>query len=95
VTIAVDTAIIEVGGITTEQGVMASSLEEAVIAKAMIEAASRTIVLAEVSKLGRSCFAGIAPLTNIDVVVTDNEPAGDLFQALSEAKVQVIIARKQ
>lgn len=94
VAIAVDTAIIEVGGITLEQGLTASWLEEAITAKAMIEAASRTIVVVEAAKFGRSCFARIAPLLEIDIVVTDSEPPSELFQALSEAQVQVIIARK-
>jgi DeoR/GlpR family transcriptional regulator of sugar metabolism len=55
----------------------------------------RTIVMVEASKFGQRCFAHIAPLASIDILVTDSEPPTDLAQALAEAQVQVIIARKK
>lgn len=95
VSIAVDTAIIGVGGITVQQGLTTALLEEALTATAMIEAAGRTIVVVEASKFGQRCLARIAPLAGIDILVTDREPPCDLAQALAEADVQVIIARKK
>jgi DeoR family transcriptional regulator, fructose operon transcriptional repressor len=95
VSIAVDTAIIGVGGITVEQGLTTALLEEALTAAAMIEAADRTIVLVEASKFGQRCLARIAPVAGIDILVTDREPPRDLAQALAEAQVQVIIAGKE
>jgi len=95
VSIAVDTAIIGVGGITVEQGLTTALLEEALTATAMIDAASRTIVLAEASKFGQRCLARIAPLASIDILVTDSEPPSDLAMALAKAQVQVIIAVKE
>jgi DeoR family transcriptional regulator, fructose operon transcriptional repressor len=95
VSIAADTAIIGVGGIAVEHGLTTALLEEALTARAMIEASGRTIVVVEASKFGRRCFARIAPLTSIDILVTDREPSSDLAQGLAEAGVQVIIARKE
>jgi DeoR family transcriptional regulator, fructose operon transcriptional repressor len=92
VNIAVDTAIIGVGGITVEDGLTTVLLEEALTTRAMIEASARTIVVAEASKFGRRCFAPIAPLTGIDIVVTNSEPSSEFAQGLAEADVQVIIA---
>jgi len=94
ISIAADTAIIGVGGITVEQGLTTALLEEALTATAMIEAASRTIVLVEASKFGQRCFARIAPLVSIDILVTDSEPPSDLAHALAKAQVQVMVARK-
>ena len=54
--------------------------------------ARRTIVLADASKLGHSTFAQIAPLERIDTLVTDEEPPGDLAEALKEAGIQVIVS---
>ncbi len=95
VSIAADTAIIGVGGITVEQGLTTALLEEALTATAMIDAASRTIVVVEASKFGQRCMAHIAPLASIDILVTDSEPPSDLAMALAEAQVQVMIAVKE
>jgi DeoR/GlpR family transcriptional regulator of sugar metabolism len=90
--ITVDSAVIGVGGITVKEGLTTTLLEEASMILGMIDAARRTIVLADASKLGRSVFAQIAPLECIGVLVTDEEPPNDLAHALKEARVQLIIA---
>jgi DeoR family fructose operon transcriptional repressor len=92
INVAVDTAIIGVGGITVEHGLTTNLLEEALTATAMIEAANRTIVVVEASKLGQRCFARIAPLMSIDILVTESPPPSDLAEALAEAQVQVVVA---
>jgi DeoR/GlpR family transcriptional regulator of sugar metabolism len=45
--------------------------------------------------MGHSTFAQIAPLERIDTLVTDEEPPGDLAQALKEARVELIIAPEE
>jgi DeoR family transcriptional regulator, fructose operon transcriptional repressor len=93
-TITVDSAVIGVGGITAE-GLTTTVLEEASVILGMINAARRTIVLADASKLGHSTFAQIAPLERIGTLVTDEEPPGDLAQALKEARIDLIIAPEE
>jgi DeoR family fructose operon transcriptional repressor len=90
--ITVDSAVIGVGGITIKEGLTTTVLEEASTILGMINVARRTIGLADASKLGHSTFAQIAPLGRIDTLVTDEEPPGDLAQALHEARVELIIA---
>lgn len=58
----------------------------------MISAAGRVIVLADASKFGRSAFGYFAPLSTIDILVTDSPPPADLAEALSKAGVEVIVA---
>lgn len=91
VSITVDTAVIGIGGITVREGLTTTVLEEAMMIAAMIAAARRTIVLADATKLGERAFAHIAPLDRIQVLVTDEEPPGDLGEALSAARVDVMV----
>jgi DeoR family transcriptional regulator, fructose operon transcriptional repressor len=93
--ITVDAAVIGIGGITVKEGLTTTVLEEASMILGMINVARRTIVLANASKLGHSAFAQIAPLERIDTLVTDEEPPGDLAQALKEGRVELIVAPEE
>jgi DeoR family transcriptional regulator, fructose operon transcriptional repressor len=90
--ISVDTAVLGVSGLTATEGLCTTVLQEASMLARMITSARRTIVVADASKLGSNAFAQIAPLSAIDVLVTDSSPAAELGQALREAKVEVIVA---
>jgi DeoR family transcriptional regulator, fructose operon transcriptional repressor len=89
--VAVDTAIIGVGGITAREGLSTTILEEATMIAAMIAAARRTIVLADSSKLGKHSFAQIGPLTAMQILVTDAEPTRELRPALEDAGIQIVL----
>jgi DeoR family glycerol-3-phosphate regulon repressor/DeoR family fructose operon transcriptional repressor len=89
--IIADTAVIGVGGIT-EDGVSTSQIEEATMMAGMIAAARRTIVIADKTKLGRLGFAVVAPLDQLDVLVTDEEPLRELKVALETAGVRIVVA---
>jgi DeoR family transcriptional regulator, fructose operon transcriptional repressor len=93
--ITVDSAVIGIGGITVQEGLTTTVLEEASVILGMINASRRTIVLADASKLGHSTFAQIAPLERIGILVTDEEPPSELAQALKEARVELIIAPEE
>jgi DeoR/GlpR family transcriptional regulator of sugar metabolism len=93
--ITVDSAVIGIGGVTIKEGLTTTVLEEASVILAMINAARRTIVLADASKLGQSTFAQIASLERIGTLVTDEEPPSDLAQALKEAGVELVIAPEE
>jgi len=90
--INVDTAVLGVSGLTSTDGLSATLLEEASMFARMITSARRTIVIADVSKFGFNAFAQVAPLSAIDVLVTDAPPPADLCQALNQANVEVIVA---
>ena len=51
----------------------------------MIAAARRTTVIADKTKSGRLGFAVVAPLDQLDVLVMDEEPPGELKVALEAA----------
>ena len=58
----------------------------------MIAAVRRTIVLADSAKFNHKLLGHIASLEPIDILVTDAEPPRELFRALKELEVQVLIA---
>ncbi len=91
-TISVDTAVLGVSGLTSTEGLSTTLLEEASMFARMIASARRTIVVADTSKFGHNAFAQIAPLSTIDILVTDISPPADLSQALGQANVEVIVA---
>lgn len=91
-TFSVDTAILGVSGLTAIDGLSTTFLEEASMFARMITSARRTIVVADASKFGLNAFAQVAPLSAIDILVTDAPPPMDLSRALSQANVEVIVA---
>jgi DeoR family glycerol-3-phosphate regulon repressor/DeoR family fructose operon transcriptional repressor len=86
-----DTAVVGVGGVTSE-GCWTSHLAEAGMMAGMIAAARRTIIVADSSKFGHHAFAKVVSLERIAVLVTDARPPADLTQALDKAGVHVVVA---
>jgi DeoR/GlpR family transcriptional regulator of sugar metabolism len=91
VAVSADSAILGVGGITPD-GIFARSLQDATMTASMIAAASRTIVLADSAKFNQKLLGNIAPLKQIDILVTDAEPPEELFGALEELEIRVFVA---
>jgi len=85
-----DTAVIGCSGVSAS-GISMTKLDEAAHTAGMIGVASRTIVVADQSKFGITAFANIAPLDDIQCLVTDAEPPPELAAALERAGVQVIV----
>ena len=89
-----DLAFIGVAGICAAPGLTEYNPDDARVKRAAMSAARRTIVLADSSKLGRVAFSTVAPLSSVDVLVTDapadNPTALDIAAAgvdITEAKV--------
>ena len=58
----------------------------------MIAAASRTIIVVDSTKFDRNAFAHVAPLSSIQVLVTDAEPPAALREALDAEDIEIIVA---
>ena len=56
----------------------------------MVEKAQTVVVLADSSKFGKIGFINVAPLTNIDIIIT-NEISEDYKNVLSRLGVKLII----
>lgn len=87
-----DVAFIGTNGISAGFGLSTPDAQEARIKTAMVRAARRVILLADSSKLGQETLVRFAELKEIDVLITDKEPAPTLAAALAEAEVEVVFA---
>lgn len=64
-------AFICCSGITVERGISDYNLEEAITRKKMIELSKEVYIAADSSKFGKDVMVSIAPLEQIDAIVTD------------------------
>lgn len=81
-----------VDGIDGDYGITTSTLEEAQLSKKMMEASSRTIILADSSKFGKRGFGKICSLDRIDVIVTDNGITESAIKMVEDNGIELIIA---
>ncbi len=85
-----DRAVITVSAIDGDAGVMDASLEEASVARAMIDCARQLVVVADSSKFGRSAGFSVCDLAEIDVIVSDRAPPAPLAEAMAAAEVELV-----
>jgi DeoR/GlpR family transcriptional regulator of sugar metabolism len=85
-----DTIFLGVGGVDTERGLTEYNLDDARVKQAALRAARRCVLLADGSKFGRITFATIAPLSRVDVLVTDASPDHPLIVQAVDAGVEVV-----
>ena len=86
-----DAAFIGVSGISTE-GFFDYSLEDTEIKKVLITRSRKSIVLGDSTKFERMSVAPVARPDEIDILITDKEPPGNLRKVLGDAGVRVEIA---
>jgi DeoR/GlpR family transcriptional regulator of sugar metabolism len=63
--------------------------EEAQVARAMIDAARTTVVLADADKLGTTGRFAVAPPERIDLLVTDRSAPAEILEALADRGTKV------
>lgn len=78
-----DLAFIGCNGVDVEAGITNINLPEAELKRAMIAAASRVIVTADSSKLGRVHLGRVAEMSQIDVLITDGDHSGPALDAIN------------
>jgi DeoR/GlpR family transcriptional regulator of sugar metabolism len=88
----VDKAFIGVGGISLEDGLTEYNLEDALVKKPLIQNAHQRIVVADSSKIGRTTFTSVAPLSMVDLLVTDAGVDPEMRQAIEKMGIEVLIA---
>ncbi len=74
----VKTAIISASGLDAKLGVMDNHLCEAEVSRSVIGHAERVIVGADHSKFDRRCLVAAVGFAEVDLLVTDQKPVGDL-----------------
>ncbi|MGM7682258.1 DeoR/GlpR family DNA-binding transcription regulator [Cytobacillus sp. Hm23] len=90
----VDKAFIGVTGISN-RGLTIAHEEDGFVKKKMIEQATEVIVLADSTKFHTQAFFTFAALSQIDVVITDQQIDDSLMSVLHDYDVEVLVASSQ
>jgi DeoR/GlpR family transcriptional regulator of sugar metabolism len=85
-----DTFVMGVAGIDGDRGISDYHQAESRVKRAASQRADRVIVAADHSKVGRVTFVSIAPLSEIDIIVTDGSPDHAALVAARGVGVDVI-----
>lgn len=84
-------AVLTVGAVQSE-GVYDFDLREAELARAMVARARRVTVLADHSKFGRSGVFEVAPLAQVERIVTDRAPAPEIAAEIQARGIRLVVA---
>jgi DeoR/GlpR family transcriptional regulator of sugar metabolism len=85
-----DSVFLGVAGISEEKGLTEYNLDDTRVKQAAIRSARRVVVLADATKIGRVAFANVAPISQIDVLVTNASPQNKVILALESEGVEII-----
>jgi DeoR/GlpR family transcriptional regulator of sugar metabolism len=87
-----DKVFLGMRAIDVEYGLTSDYLSEVMTDRAIIEFASEIIVVADHTKFGRVSNSFVAPVTSVDIVITDDKVSPAVLRALEELSINVIIA---
>lgn len=87
--IKVDKLFLGACGITPE-GVFATTVEEAYMKREMIKRSNQVILLADASKFNKSMFHRVCAFEQIDMVITDEEPAEPFRSVFKESGITLM-----
>lgn len=85
-----DVAFLGTNGLTVEHGLTTPDLVEAGVKRALVASARRVVVLADHTKVGRSDFAHVAPLSAVDTLITDIDLEPELADEIESAGPRVV-----
>lgn len=88
----VDVAFIGTNGISAAHGFSTPDLDEAAMKEAMVQAAEKVVVLADSRKLGVETTVSFAPLSAVDVLITDGGITDNQHQRITEEGIEVVVA---
>ena len=86
-----DVAVIGVSGVTAKEGLTVNGQLDAVALEMMIEQSRRLVVVVDSSKIGQVHFVHLAPLSRVDVLVTEQAPLPSFCDALTQTHVELVV----
>lgn len=86
-----DKVIIGIRAISLEQGLTNDYLPETLTDRAIMSLGQQLIIVADHTKFGRVSTALVAPISRLDIVVTDKKVEKDIVSGLEEQDIQVIL----
>lgn len=91
-TLNADILFLGVHGIHPDAGLTTPNVAEAETNRCLVDAAQKVVVVADHTKLGVIALSKIAPLSRVDMLVTDDKANSELLQEIGLAGVQVVVA---
>ena len=88
----IEVAFLSANGICPRRGLTNASRLEAEVKRSVIEIARTVVLMVDRSKFNQVAFAWFGNIADIDVLITDSAPTGELETALNQAKVDIQIA---
>ncbi|MCL4297408.1 MAG: DeoR/GlpR family DNA-binding transcription regulator [Anaerolineae bacterium] len=85
-------AFLGASGVDLDFGFSMADEPETVASRAFMAAAEQTIILADHSKLGKTTFARLCPLREVDLLITDHGINHEQHLALQNAGLKVLVA---
>ncbi len=85
-----DLVVLGTNGISADRGLTTPDQSEAAVKRAMVRAARRCIVLTDSSKAGDDHLHRFAELSQVDLVITDDDLADDVAAELRAAGPEVV-----
>lgn len=90
----VDRLFLGGGGIHSENGVTEFNTDDALIKQALIRNAKEVILVADSSKFQKTTFAAVAAFSEINQLITNEQPPKELQAALKENSVTINVVGK-
>lgn len=87
-----DIAFIGCSGVAVHAGITNVNLPEADVKRRMIASATRTIVVADGSKLGVAEHSRVAPLSDVDALITSSDADPRVVEQLERAGLAITVA---
>jgi DeoR family glycerol-3-phosphate regulon repressor len=85
-----DSAIISVSGIDNDGDICDDDHAESVIATSAMAQAGGTILAVDSSKFGRRAMVRLGAIANVDTLVTDAPPAGEILRIVKENGIGIV-----
>lgn len=93
--INVDTFFLTTCGISVERGITYQRMDEILVQNKMMEAAEKTVVIADSSKLGVNSLVKMCGIDQISMIITDSGASREQIEAFERAGVRVVISRER
>lgn len=85
-------AIISIGAVDVETGMMDYRLEEAEFARMVLSRGDRAMIISDHSKFGRSGLVKVCEYSDVDILITDKQPEPEFAEVFREHDVDVEVA---
>ena len=86
-----DSLFMSVAGISLEKGLTDPNLDDSYVKKAAMNSVRRVVVLADASKIDHVALVNVAPISRIDLLITNASPDNHTIAAIREQGVEVLL----